>query len=290
MSLGSIRDIYSQDTIKLEKQLKDIEAAKPGAFQSNYGEPINGLLDKIVNQKDFQYDFNADALYQQYKDNYTQLGKQASMEAAANVSALTGGFGNSYAATAATQANQQYMNQLNNVIPELYQLAMDKYQMDTNKTYNQLSAVGAQEDREYGRHRDTVNDWYTDRDYAFNRFNSSVGNDQYVAGYNQNEAQAVRSYSGGGASENESKSLQKVNTQYVNDEGEIVGVPGSGTSKMYNTIANTAINMSTTGNLQKAEEYILKQVNAGVITESEGYMILSRAEKTSTSKAPITIY
>ena len=156
MPITDISSIFSQNTTAAKKKLEDIEANKPGQYHSNWNGTINNLMDKIVNQKDFSYDFNADPLYQQYKDQYTQLGKQAALDTQANAAALTGGFGNSYAATAATQANQQYLTQLNNVIPQLYSLAMDKYQMDTDKLYNQFSAVGNQEDREYGQYRDTV--------------------------------------------------------------------------------------------------------------------------------------
>ncbi|MFR6508688.1 MAG: hypothetical protein ACLUPF_04635 [Dorea sp.] len=123
---------------------------------------------------------------------YTQLGKQAALDTQANAATLTGGFGNSYAATAATQANQQYLTQLNNVIPQLYSLAMDKYQMDTDKLYNQFSAVGNQEDREYGQYRDTVADWKDDRSYYYNKYNDSIGNDQFVANYNQVKTSLIR--------------------------------------------------------------------------------------------------
>lgn len=189
MPINDISSIFSQNTAAAKKKLEEIEANRPGAYQSNWQGTINSLMDKIVNQKDFSYDFNADPLYQQYKDQYTQLGKQAALDTQANAAALTGGFGNSYAATAATQANQQYLTQLNNVIPQLYSLAMDKYQMDTDKLYNQFSAVGNQEDREYGQYRDTVTDWKDDRSYYYNKYNDSIGNDQFVANYNQSENQ-----------------------------------------------------------------------------------------------------
>ena len=175
MPINDISSIFSQNTTAAKKKLEDIEANKPGQYHSNWNGTINSLMDKIVNQKDFSYDFNADPLYQQYKDQYTQLGKQAALDTQANAAALTGGFGNSYAATAATQANQQYLTQLNNVIPQLYSLAMDKYQMDTDKLYNQFSAVGNQEDREYGQYRDTVTDWKDDRNYYYNKYNDSIG-------------------------------------------------------------------------------------------------------------------
>ena len=189
MPITDISSIFSQNTTAAKKKLEDIEANKPGQYHSNWNGTINSLMDKIVNQKDFSYDFNADPLYQQYKDQYTQLGKQAALDTQANAAALTGGFGNSYAATAATQANQQYLTQLNNVIPQLYSLAMDKYQIDTDKLYNQFSAVGNQEDREYGQYRDTVTDWKDDRNYYYNKYNDSIGNDQFIANYNQSEDQ-----------------------------------------------------------------------------------------------------
>lgn len=189
MAINDISSIFSQNTAAAKKKLEEIEANRPGPYESNWSGTINNLMDKIVNQKDFSYDFNADPLYQQYKDQYTQLGKQAALDTQANAAALTGGFGNSYAATAATQANQQYLTQLNNVIPQLYSLAMDKYQIDTDKLYNQFSAVGNQEDREYGQYRDTVTDWKDDRSYYYNKYNDSIGNDQFIANYNQSEDQ-----------------------------------------------------------------------------------------------------
>ena len=130
MAINDISSIFSRNTAAAKKKSEEIEANRPVPYKSNWSGTINNLMDKIVNQKDFSYDFNADPLYQQYKDQYTQLGKQAALDTQANAATLTGGFGNSYAATAATQANQQYLTQLNNVIPQLYSLAMDKYQMD----------------------------------------------------------------------------------------------------------------------------------------------------------------
>jgi hypothetical protein len=87
---------------------------------------------------DFKYDLNGDALYQQYKDKYTQQGKLAMADAMGQASALTGGYGNSYAATVGNQAYQAYLGQLNDVIPELYQLAYDQ---DRNKKNDVLAEI-----------------------------------------------------------------------------------------------------------------------------------------------------
>ena len=73
MPINDISSIFSQNTTAAKKKLEDIEANKPGQYHSNWNGTINSLMDKIVNQKDFSYDFNADPLYQQYKDQYTVL-------------------------------------------------------------------------------------------------------------------------------------------------------------------------------------------------------------------------
>ena len=73
-----------------------------------YDKAMNDLL----NRKEFSYDLNGDVLYQQYKDNYITQGKQASMDVMGMASAMTGGYGNSYAATVGNQTYQGYLQQL----------------------------------------------------------------------------------------------------------------------------------------------------------------------------------
>lgn len=143
--------------------------AKP-TYTSKYQGMIDNLMSTISGRKEFSYDFNKDPLYQQYMDNYTKLGNEASMNAVANASNMTGGYGNSYAVTAAAQANQQYLTQLNNMIPQLAQAAMDKYQMETENLYKKYGMYGDAEDRAYGQYRDNVSDYYTNRDYYTNGY------------------------------------------------------------------------------------------------------------------------
>lgn len=165
----AVQDAYSQ----LQNTLNN----KPGEYQSQYSETMKNLLNNILNQKDFSYDFNADAMYQNYKNQYMQQGKQAMQDTQAAASALTGGYGSSYATSAASQAYQQYLTALNDKLPELYNMALQKYQLDTDKMYNQFSAVGQQEDREYGQYRDTVSDWQADRSYGLNQYDTLYNQD-----------------------------------------------------------------------------------------------------------------
>ena len=128
------------DTSTWDESSKGIEAGS--AYQAakdaldNYGdfvfsenEWLNSLKDSIENYGDFSYDVNSDALYQQYADQYMRQGKLAMQDAMGQAAALTGGYGNSYAATVGNQAYQSYLQQLNDKVPELYQLALDRYNM-----------------------------------------------------------------------------------------------------------------------------------------------------------------
>lgn len=156
------------------------ELQKP-EYESQYGGMISDTLNKILNKEKFSYDFNADPLYKQYKDQYTKLGNEAAMNAAGAASALTGGYGNSYAASAAAQANQQYLTQLNDKIPELYNAAMNKYQMEQEDLYNQFGALQSEESRLYGQHRDSVSDYYNDYANLQQGYNSALQQEDWQA-------------------------------------------------------------------------------------------------------------
>ena len=147
-------------------------ANKPGAYQSQWQQQITDTINKITNRDKFSYDVNGDALYQQYKDKYIQQGKMASADVMGQAAAMTGGYGNSYAATVGNQAYQAHLNNLNDVIPELYQMAYNRYQDEGQDLYNQYSLFADRDNTEYGRHRDTVSDWQNDRNFLANRYDS----------------------------------------------------------------------------------------------------------------------
>ena len=153
---------------------------KPGEYQSQWQTQLNDTINNILNREKFSYDLNGDALYQQYKDKYIQQGKMAMGDAIGQASAMTGGYGNSYAQSVGQQAYQAQLQNLNDIVPELYQMALDKYNMEGQDLYNQYSMLGAQEDKDYGRYRDTVSDWNTERDYLSGRYDSERGFDYGV--------------------------------------------------------------------------------------------------------------
>lgn len=161
------------DVVKQAQQmLQEHMASQPGNYQSAYADQINAILDQIMNREKFSYDLNGDALYQQYKDKYTQQGKMAMMDTMGQAQAMTGGYGNSYAQSVGQQAYQGQLQNLNDMVPELYQMALDQYNQEGQDLYNQYSLLGAQEEQDYGRYRDKVSDYYTELSRLMDQYNT----------------------------------------------------------------------------------------------------------------------
>lgn len=160
-----VRDLYNQ--------LQQTDARKPGEWNGGtYGQQMQDALSKLQNREKFKYDLNGDALYQQYKDRYVQQGKQAMQDTMGQAAALTGGYGSTYSQSAGQQQYNAYLQSLNDVVPELYQMALDRYNAEGDDLKTQYSLLADRYSQEYGEYRDKASDWQNQRDYAANRYDA----------------------------------------------------------------------------------------------------------------------
>lgn len=86
--------------------------------------------------------------------------------------ALTGGYGSTYGQAVGQQQYDAYLQNLNDVVPELYQLALSRYQMEGDDLKTQYSLLADQYQQEYGQYRDKVGDWQTERNFLSGRYDS----------------------------------------------------------------------------------------------------------------------
>lgn len=170
----SYKDYQESDRVKkLAERLAQLESQKPGDWTGGqYGQQMQEALDAIRKRKKFSYDLNGDALYQQYKDKYVQQGKQAMQDTMGQAAALTGGYGSTYGQAVGQQQYDAYLQNLNDVVPELYQLALSRYQMEGDDLKTQYSLLADQYQQEYGQYRDKVGDWQTERNFLSGRYDS----------------------------------------------------------------------------------------------------------------------
>lgn len=150
----------------------NLQAALNGkpTFQSKYEDKLSNLYDQIMNRDKFSYNFNEDAMYQMYKDQYTQAGRNAMQDTMGQASALTGGYGSSYAQTAGQQTYQNYLTELNNMIPTLRDQAYQEYQSEGNELLNKYNITNNAYNNEYGQYRDSVADWQNDRSFDYGMY------------------------------------------------------------------------------------------------------------------------
>ena len=159
--------------------LQQASEMKP-TYQASYDSQLQEIYDQIVNRDKFSYNLNEDALYQQYADQYQMMGQQAMMDTMGQAAALTGGYGNSYASTAGNQAYQAYLQQLNDVVPELYGMALDQYNAEGDKLLTQYSMLGDMADKEYSKYMDSLNQYWQSVTNA-----QQQADNAYSKGYNE---------------------------------------------------------------------------------------------------------
>lgn len=165
----------AQDALKLHQQ------NKPGDYNSQWQQTMNDLIQQYQNRGPFQYDINADAMYQQMLDRYVGQGQQAMMDTMGQAAALTGGYGSSYAQTAGQQTYQNYLQGAYDMMPQFYQMALDRYQMQGDDLLSQYGLLSDQENMAYNRYNDQLNRYFaeldrlqgvydSERDYDYSRF------------------------------------------------------------------------------------------------------------------------
>ncbi len=140
--------------------------------RTSYTDQINALMGEIQNRDPFEYDVDNDVLFQQYLGSAMQSGKTAMQDTMGQAAALTGGYGSTYATSAANQQYNAYIQDAYNNLPEYYQMALEAYQMEGEEMYNQLAMLNQADQTEYQRLYDS---WSANFSNAQNMYNREYG-------------------------------------------------------------------------------------------------------------------
>lgn len=157
---------------KAEKKLTNWENSAPDKYDSKYSAEIEGILNDILNREKFTYNLNADPLYEQYRELYTQNGKKAMMDTVGQASALTGGYSNSYAVTAGSQAYHEYLNELNDIALDLRDRAYEQYGDEGDKLFEDITLLRSLDGDDYEKYLDELERYYKDGEYLLERLTS----------------------------------------------------------------------------------------------------------------------
>ena len=157
-ALASAEYRPSQEVTDAASDLKQWQANRPGDYESAYQGRIDGLMEDLLDRKEFSYSYGADPLYRQYAQLYTQNAQNASADAAA-------------------QAYQQQIGALSEAIPTLYRLALDTYQSGGDALVEQIDQLNGQEQNAQQKYERELADYYTQLEQKGNAYNTAYTQD-----------------------------------------------------------------------------------------------------------------
>ena len=165
-----------------EEAVNQLQSAAPSYRESEkYAALSDKLLNSVLSTKDFSYDMNSDALYNQYKQMYSEEGRKASEHIYGLNTSLTGGYSNSYASSAASAAYGEYMSKLSEKAAELEGRAYERYKDKNEALRENLDTVNALVESDYEKYRNSVSDYYKNEELALSKENQEMKREQLDA-------------------------------------------------------------------------------------------------------------
>jgi len=127
-------------------------------YRSPYEDLISQQLSAIMNRPKFTYDPDTDPAYQAFLQRAMAAGEKAYADNLGGLAAMTGGRPNSWAATVASQARNQYMLQAQEAVIHFEERAYQRYRDETADMYNLLNTLHTLDITAYNRYRDQITD------------------------------------------------------------------------------------------------------------------------------------
>ena len=145
-SLGTITSGRMTDEekrkIKFQQDLNAAEAQKKQA---------DSLMQQYIDRGSFSWNPETDKGFQQYASLMKDQGNLAMRDTMAKAASMTGGYGNSYATSAAGQTYNQYLANIDQKANDYYAMALDAFNQEGNDLLNKASLANAAWESEYNR-------------------------------------------------------------------------------------------------------------------------------------------
>ena len=156
------------DLKKLE-EAENINIEQP----NTYADQLEAAVANVG--KPYQYDWNTDQLYQDYKKGYMTEAQKAKNNVINAGKTLTGGYPDTYVDSVAQQQYSNYMTEINRLAPAFENLAYSQQMMENQDALKQAAMLADLSNTEYARYRDLVGDAQNNRKYEFNNYKYDTG-------------------------------------------------------------------------------------------------------------------
>ena len=118
-----------------------------GQYRSRNQEEIDKLTNEYT-QREFEYDAAKDEAYRDYANMMAASGQKAMTDTMGKAAAMTGGYGNSYAATAGQSVYNDYMEQVAGAQTEFEDRAYARFANENARLMDKIGALENQESRD----------------------------------------------------------------------------------------------------------------------------------------------
>lgn len=154
-----------------------LESAGPGEYRSGFEEELAALYDEISVRPAFSYDVTTDPAYAAYAAQYQRQGRAAMNDTLGKAAHLTGGYGSTYAQSAAQQTYESYLDKLGDVMPALEKNAYARYQAEGQALLDRYSLLKGQDNAAYQSWQDEVAAWQKAVSAAQNQYKTLSADD-----------------------------------------------------------------------------------------------------------------
>lgn len=165
-------------SVENTNKLSAVESQKPKAYDAKDGAAADSIARELSLTKPFSYNPETDAAYAARKKIYTENAENAMNDTMAKASALTGGYVNSFAQSAAQREYDRVMSEFESVIPELYNAAYERYRDGIEDRFDLLKSYRDSDNDKYSRYADSVKAWQDARDFYYNIIRDDIEDQQ----------------------------------------------------------------------------------------------------------------
>ena len=131
-----------------------LKQVKEGGYNTQWSQTLDQLVNEYMGRGAFEYNADDDVQWQQAKSQGLREANLAMKNSMAQAATLSGGYGNSYAATVGNQVYQQGVADIMALAPEYYQAAYQRYRDEGDQMLQNISLAQSMDESEYQRWAD----------------------------------------------------------------------------------------------------------------------------------------
>jgi len=159
----------SQGKTGAEEDIALWQTKRPAAPEKSYDDEIRSLVYDLTGA-DFSYDPEKDIAYRLIRDENRKNARLAMEDTLGRATALTGGYANSYASSAAQQAYAGELSKTAELIPELFEAAYGRFSDDRDALSDSIKLLSDLDNAEFDKYTTLLKQYLSEGETLFDNY------------------------------------------------------------------------------------------------------------------------